>query len=76
MTRKDYVLIASAIRESAPTISESGLVKRGPASGAVSVRGSVCLDIANALADRLQGNNPRFDRERFLRAALGEGSPV
>lgn len=46
MTRKDYVLIAAALRE-ARTVAEA----------------------ARLLADQLAQDNPRFDRERFLKAA-------
>ena len=52
MTRKDYVLIAEAIKEAHRLTSE----KAG--AGVV----------AYMLANTLQADNPRFDRARFLDA--------
>jgi len=61
MTRKDYVLIAGALRkarERYPT----------PANTAH-------LCVADCIADALVGDNPRFDRDRFVEACmLGEGA--
>jgi hypothetical protein len=55
MTRKDYVLIAAAFKRSQPN--------DGPAAYRV-WQAAAC-----ALADDLVSTNPRFDRERFLKAA-------
>ena len=52
MTRKDYVLIAEALRDA------RGLDDLGLRSVAVS------------MADRLEEDNPRFDREKFLTYVL------
>jgi hypothetical protein len=53
MTRKDFELIAAAIRY---THSLDG-------SDYITLKRA-----ADALADELAGTNPRFDRERFLKA--------
>lgn len=53
MTRKDYQLIADAIRRAsdAPGYAERNAF------------------VAHEIADALALDNPRFDRERFLKAA-------
>ena len=61
MTRKDYVKLASAIAVSKPAFyydvdSTKELM-------------DVWVRTAHAIADVLQGDNWRFDRERFLEAA-------
>lgn len=60
MSRQDYVAIAAAIRN---------VVDLDPSEVAVATLDLVTLNIANAL----EKDNPRFDRARFLEAALGEG---
>lgn len=55
MTKKDYILIASAIH--------SGKPLPGAATAA-----SVHEQIARAMADVLERDNPRFDHFRFLTA--------
>lgn len=52
MTRKDYVVIAEAIRKAsqAPGYAERNAF------------------VAHAIADALAADNPRFDRARFLSA--------
>lgn len=59
MSRKDYVLIARAIRE----VFDAYLADPH-------CRGAV-RDTAHAVADELGQDNPSFDRLRFLEAALG-----
>jgi hypothetical protein len=54
MTRKDYVLIAAALREALH--QSQGLDADNTA-----------LSLVTAVADSL-GDNPRFDRDRFLKA--------
>jgi hypothetical protein len=54
MTRKDYVVIAAALRRS---------LERSPLADSTGV-----IDAALAMADALAGTNPRFDRSRFLKA--------
>lgn len=55
MTKKDYELIAAAIADA---------VRNAPNAGGHSYH----YDIASNPADRLERDNPRFDRFRFLRA--------
>ena len=59
MTRKDYILIARALRESRPGI--------GYERNLLAWEGT-CIRMADALA----ADNPRFDRERFMRACRGQ----
>jgi len=63
MTRKDYILIAAALRIPYNSFSKNLLYGRelnGVGSAAI------------ALADALEQNNPRFDREHFLAVVRGE----
>lgn len=54
MTKKDYIVIAAAIRETR-TVSDE--------------QEHYVLDrVAARIADKLQSDNPRFDRKRFLEA--------
>lgn len=55
MTRKDYIAIAAALRDSYP-IAENNSPD------------SAWRHCVNAIADTLQRDNSRFDRERFLKA--------
>jgi hypothetical protein len=56
MTKRNFELIASVLRSARGDIAD-GL----PAEVVVG-------RIADNFADELQGTNPRFDRDRFLRA--------
>ena len=56
MTRKDFEFIANTIRNM-PRFSPSLRTSRA--------------SCAETFADQLAGAFPRFDRERFLRAAIG-----
>ena len=60
MTRKDYVVIAMGIRRAITNADMHG-------HGTEEIRLT-----ADYIADELEIDNPRFDRERFLAAALGE----
>jgi hypothetical protein len=62
VTRKDFILVAGAIREARSLIDP----KDGP-----------ILDrTAELLADRFKATNPLFERERFLKACgVGEKKP-
>jgi hypothetical protein len=51
MTRKDYQLIAEVFANFGQMIE---------------LEETIGADIARNLADALQGDNPRFDRDRFL----------
>jgi hypothetical protein len=56
MTRKDYVLIADTLANLMSDFNNGG-------------EDSVSLSlVAQELADTLEADNPRFDRERFLTA--------
>jgi len=62
MTRKDYILIAAALKA----------VTEVPLGGTKDYAIGAAAGIAYAtreLASRLGRDNPRFDRERFLKAA-------
>ena len=59
MTRKHYVMVANSIRSDVDnTNSMDGL--------------SAIQNVAYGLATAFAMDNPRFDRERFLNAALGD----
>lgn len=57
MTRKDYVLIAAALKQAHLNAIENG------------VNTQPLQDVAGLLCARLAQDNPRFDRARFLAAA-------
>ena len=58
MTRKDYVLIADTIANLREQQRDAGAFANNPS----------LLEVAEELAHALQGDNPRFDRARFLDA--------
>jgi len=72
MTRKDYILIAAAIAEARRQIPEGGAHATWEY-----VSNST---VARVLAHSLASDNPRFDRERFLKACgvlpVAAGIPV
>ncbi len=61
MTRKDYVLIAAALRDTLLIDCPTESYLQGAKAAHVSA--------VTRLADSLARDNPRFDRERFLKAA-------
>ena len=64
MSRKDYEAIAAAIREEYDAWA---------AEGDSGTAGTTALaTAAENIADALAADNPRFDREKFLNAALGD----
>lgn len=70
MTRKDYILIAAAIREALGDIASTGDSERLSDDGRTFINGEragVRL-LALRLADTLANDNPRFDRAQFLKA--------
>lgn len=58
MTRKDFVLIAGAVR-----------IAIHPDSSKVEIQ--TIKTVAISLADALTRTNPRFDRDRFITACMG-----
>ena len=58
MTRKDYVIIAKALKTQFELSHENN-----EDDGLCAV-----INVANDLATALEADNPRFDRERFLEA--------
>ncbi len=69
MTRKDFELIASTLKAEADRLqSRMDIVQSREGRVAVELLIAQHITTANALASALWGTNPRFDRERFLRA--------
>lgn len=70
MTRKDYVMIADAIRELLADIERES----GPMAVCDRTRALMAGEhlgvrhVAMRLADQLRQDNPRFDRTRFMAA--------
>jgi len=62
MTRKDYILIAARLK-----IAKADAVRSEDSRAAVDMCDGIDL-AAEHLADALATDNPRFDRERFLKA--------
>ena len=61
MTKKDYELIAKAIRDTKNTYSKGAKIDA-----------YYCLDdVARAISIRLENENPRFDSVKFYRACIG-----
>ena len=55
MTKKDYIVIAAAIRETRDQEFDHSAIE--------------AIDrVAERIADKLQADNPRFNRQRFLEA--------
>jgi hypothetical protein len=63
MTRKDFTALAAALR-SAYGVAESDNERRG------------VYESARRLAEVLRDTNPRFDRDRFIAAAIPTLSPA
>lgn len=61
MTKKDYNIIAEAIAESVDAYA--WLFERDPAGD---IARMALRDVALSIADTLEADNPRFDRNRFL----------
>ncbi len=66
MTRKDYILIASAIKEVREQDRDS--VTLNDRLG----RESAICQVSHKIADALQADNYLFNRARFIDAILGE----
>lgn len=65
MTRKDYELLAGALRKVKPTCDPN---EGGDAFASRQLEWAACC---LSIADALEGDNPRFDRARFLSACGG-----
>jgi hypothetical protein len=70
MTRKDYIILAAALAAARSSVDALGYT----ADRAQQRRAGVD-DAAEAIADRLAEDNPRFDRNRFLDVARGLVGP-
>lgn len=63
MTRKDYILIAEAIREPRERAQREWELTEGESW---KLEANVIDNIALRIASRLKADNPRFNSERFL----------
>lgn len=63
MTRKDYELIADCFADTAPRTDPQS-IEAGTLAAILQERSY----LANCIAAKLQVDNPRFDRSRFLAA--------
>lgn len=66
MTRKDYVRIAAALKAQRDNIEDTSYRRNAKAHEWFVAGWEVT---ARSVADALQADNPRFDRDRFYRAA-------
>lgn len=66
MTRKDYELIAAAVRNAYKGVNPF----TDTPDTRQQIKDGICR-ASMAIADRLAEDNPRFDRERFLDACTG-----
>ena len=58
LTRKDYIKIAEIVSSVPLTVRKAQYINRE--------------QMVDALADYMAADNPRFDRDRFIRACYGE----
>lgn len=65
MTRKDYVALAEALSLTEPS-------KSVDSQGVITPQWHVWLVTVDSIANTLAADNPRFDRDRFLKACQGE----
>lgn len=68
MSRKDYVAVAEVLRETLATIRED----ESNGLGENIEPDAVVMNVAYGLARVYEADNPNFDRDRFINAALGE----
>ena len=70
MTRKDYVMIAAAIRELLMDIDRDGnnAILSDHSSHVIAGERMGAHRVALRVADALANDNPRFDRAQFLKA--------
>ncbi len=71
MTRKDYILIAGALRASYVRTNPDNFNNQSSKDTALVEREGV-LTAAYQIAVALEGHNRRFNREHFLAVVLGE----
>ena len=74
MTRKDYILLAEALRVQRFRASDNSHAFRCSSEPAIAYDSQV-VGIDNAtceIADALKRDNPRFNREHFLAVVRGE----
>ena len=64
MTRKDYILLAEALRDT--------MLIDCPTAEYVAGAKAAFNSASTRIADALAGDNPRFDREHFLAVVRGE----
>ena len=62
MTRKDYILLATALRD-----AHEAIIAKEPADSVRTLRDGADY-AADYIADALAHDNPRFDRARFVAA--------
>lgn len=72
MTRKDYILIAGALRCRRDVLDGDLQCAEGKAIGIISGHLAGFDDAAEEIASALASDNPRFDRENFLAVVRGE----
>lgn len=60
MSRKDYVLLANALKSATPLMRDGDEAHRA------------WFNTVERVAQALQNDNPRFDRSRFISATRGE----
>jgi len=66
MTRKDYVMLAGIIKDCnlIPTLNNNKAL--------ASIQADMLFTVASQLAYKLEQDNPRFDRNKFLTACRGK----
>ena len=64
MTRKEFELIAAALRDARPPRA----LRDAAHAASIVAAGKAIDDVARELATRLAATNPRFNRARFLDA--------
>lgn len=67
MTKKHYKQAAETIKQ----VKRHQVQSDTPAT--ILTRNVVCADIANGLADMFEQDNPKFDRDLFLKACGVDG---
>lgn len=72
MTRKDYILIAEALRYDYETVAQGFEVAKGAQRTYLQGRKEGIESVTSKMADCLETGNPRFDREHFLAVVRGE----